>query len=183
MSIIVKIAICDDNISITSYIENLIDRFKSSNTIETEVFYSGEELVKDITKNESRYDIIYLDIEMKELDGIETAKKIREVDKNVKIIYITSHTDFSMTAYEVRAFRFMQKPIKDEIFERYFLDAIKEIDKGDNFLRHKFNKVEYSVAIKDIIYFEVCSRKTYIKTVNGSERCSMKVVTDKKKKT
>lgn len=159
-----NIAICDDDKGLTSVVEELIYKYDKTNKIDIDVMYSGEELIHNILKNENRYDLIYLDIEMGELDGIETATRIREVDKNVKIIYITSYSGFAMTAYEVNAFRFLTKPIDEMKFEKYYFSAVKEIEKSDKYFKCTFNKENYRLLIDDIIYFQSDKRVTYIKT-------------------
>ena len=80
----IKIAICDDENVIASQIENIIWNIcKEENIpIDTDVFYSGHELEKEVFEG-TKYDLIYLDIQMINGDGITTAKNIRKIDKNV----------------------------------------------------------------------------------------------------
>lgn len=88
-----KIAICDDEPIICSYIEKIIHDYSKSiaESIEVEVFFSGEELYKYL-KNEINFDLIFLDIELSKLNGIDLGKKIREEMKNeiAQIVYISS---------------------------------------------------------------------------------------------
>lgn len=87
-----NIAICDDDIQTTGQIERLIQKIAKRNFVDTdiEVFWNGESLVNTVAAGDS-FDIIYLDIEMDKEDGISAAKRIRIYDKNVLIIYVTSH--------------------------------------------------------------------------------------------
>lgn len=86
----IKIAICDDENVIASQIENIIWNIcKEENIpIDTDVFYSGHELEKEVFEG-TKYDLIYLDIQMINGDGITTAKNIRKIDKNVLLIYVS----------------------------------------------------------------------------------------------
>lgn len=79
-----NIAICDDEISVTGKLDMLLEKIAKKNfvDIEVEVYLDGTELAKAVEEGE-RFDIIYLDIEMQKQDGITSAKRIREVDKNV----------------------------------------------------------------------------------------------------
>lgn len=79
-----NIAICDDDVQTTGRLEMLIQQIANRNfvNIEVEVFWDGESLVHDVMRG-SRFDIIYLDIEMKKENGISAAKKIRVYDKNL----------------------------------------------------------------------------------------------------
>lgn len=125
---IIKIAVCDDEVEMASDIENrILDLQRENNiSIEIDVFYDGSTLTEYVAKNDN-YDLIYLDVEMENEDGVSAARKIRTFDKSVLIIYVTSHESYAKEVFEVSAFRFITKPIKDEIFNRYFFEAINEI--------------------------------------------------------
>lgn len=88
-----KIAVCDDEKNIVEKIK--CDIFSYPEKCEIDGFYSGEELLL----SQKNYDIIFLDIDMKGMNGIEVAKRLREEDKNVKIIYVTSYTDYVNYAF------------------------------------------------------------------------------------
>lgn len=90
-----NIAICDDDIQITGKIEGLLQDIAKRNFVDTEieVFWNGKSLADAIVAGE-RYDVIYLDIEMDKEDGISAARRIRTYDKNVRIIYVTSHESY-----------------------------------------------------------------------------------------
>lgn len=86
-----SIAICDDDISTTGKMDMIFQKIAKKNfiEIEVEVFWNGKSLVESIEQG-GRFDAIFLDIQMYGEDGISTAKKIREEDRNVLIIYVTS---------------------------------------------------------------------------------------------
>jgi DNA-binding LytR/AlgR family response regulator len=90
-----RVAICDDEQVICSQIENTILNFAEENNekIDTQVFYSGEELIKFLEVGQS-FDLIFLDIELKMINGIEVGRKIREEMDNqiLQIIYISART-------------------------------------------------------------------------------------------
>lgn len=118
-----RIAVCEDNeIERTLLLEMIraLAREKELK-IELEGFSSGEELIAKFMQQ--RYDILFLDILMKQLDGIETGKAIRRMDAKTEIIYCTSSSDFAIEAYEVHARGYLLKPYKPdkigEIIEKY----------------------------------------------------------------
>lgn len=98
----IKIAICDDDINIAAKIEDRLEKNGKENLlrISIDVFYSGEGLRKSYSNGE-RYDIIYLDIEMAAMNGVQVAKFIREMDKYVVIVYISSHEEYLIQLFEV----------------------------------------------------------------------------------
>ena len=103
-----QIAVCDDERDVVEKIEFCINSYCNDNAVSFHItkFYDGEELIK----GKQKFDLIFLDIEMKKLGGIETAKLIRDFDMNVPIVYITSHRDLWKRAYKVHAFEFILKP-------------------------------------------------------------------------
>lgn len=110
-----NIAICDDDIQTTGRMETMIRKIAKRNftNAETEVFWDGRSLA-DAVMEGSSFDIIYLDIEMDKEDGISAAKRIRLYDKNVLIIYVTSHENHMKESFDVRPFRFLVKPVNEE---------------------------------------------------------------------
>lgn len=167
-----EIAICDDEILVTGKIERMLENIaqKVMTEINTDVFYDGDTLV-DYIKCGKRYDIIYLDIEMKKQNGVDAARNIRKLDYNVLIIYVTSHESFVREVFEVSAFRFMVKPIESKTFEKYFLDAKKEILRKPKYFQYQYNKITHRVLINDVMYFQSDKRVIYIITEEGSEKC------------
>lgn len=114
-----RILICDDEKIICEYLDNLIKEYALTfhKDIETAIFYSGDEV---LFLNDAKlpYDLLFLDIEMQGISGLELAKKIRENDMNVPIVFITGISDYVFEGYEVGAYRYLLKPIKKEkLFE------------------------------------------------------------------
>lgn len=95
---VIRIAICDDEVStLHQTIKYLKEYPKVSFAIDT--YISGEALLA----SKENYEIILLDIDMTGINGIETARQIRLHDKNVKLIYITNHSDYTVFALAVHA--------------------------------------------------------------------------------
>lgn len=162
-----NIAVCDDNKEITGKIEMMLQKIAKNNfiDIDIEVFWDGEGLANAIVAGE-RFDIIYLDIEMEKEDGILAAKRIREYDKNVLIIYVTSHENYMRDSFEVRPFQFLVKPVNEKQMEIYFKAAYEEIIRKDYYFRYSYKRVNNKVLIRDILYFESNKRKIFIITEN-----------------
>lgn len=132
-----NIAICDDDIHATGKMDTYLHEIARRNFIETEieVFEDGKELADFIYKG-TRFDLIFLDIEMKQEDGITAAKRIRECDKNVLIVYVTSHENHMQESFLVRPFRFLIKPVSIDEFEICFKAAYEEIITEDAYFRY-----------------------------------------------
>lgn len=167
-----EIAICDDEISVTSNVEKLLEEISTMSCVQMEIdiFYDGCTLIEYINKG-NRYDIIYLDIEMSVQNGVDTARVIREIDKEVLIIYVTNHESFAKEVFEVSAFRFITKPIDNKIFNKYFFDAQRKIMQQPEYFQYQYNRFFYRLNINKILYFQSDKRVTYIVTDTGSEKC------------
>lgn len=165
----IKIAICDNEYQTAVEIEQWITTISEKRFIEadTDVFSDGEELIHEIERINS-YDIIFLDIEMEIMDGIKTAKKIREIDKNVVIIYVSGYEAYAIETFEVNPFRFIVKPVKKEMFEKIYLAAVERVTLDDAFFQFKYGKSFYKESLEDIIYFESNRRIINIITVHGN---------------
>lgn len=97
-------------------------------------------------------------------DGITVARRIRETDKSVLIVYVTSHESYMQESFEVRPFRFLVKPVGEERLEACFREAYEEISSNDSYFRYNYQRLSHKVLIRDILYFESNRRKIYIVT-------------------
>ena len=109
----ISIATCEDEKEIQDTIEDYLNNILKNTNIEYEIqkYNSGESLLESNLKD---IDILLLDIQMDQINGMDTARKIRKVDNNMEIIFITSLIDYVQEGYEVRAYRYLLKPIELE---------------------------------------------------------------------
>ena len=148
-----KIAICDDNVNHINIIENYIDKFKKT-SVECDAYTSGEKLVYAYREKKERYDVIFLDMEMEQLNGIETANHIREFDEHVIIVFVTSHTEYMRDSFKCAPFRFLVKPVDDAEFETVFYDINKKLSKQRKVFAFTENKAKVRLYCDDIIFCE-----------------------------
>lgn len=111
------IAVCDDEKMIVNQMEEIILKtsIKYKIPVETEGFYSGESLKTEILKGK-KYDLIYLEIQLKGENGIALAQKIREVDENVLFIYVSDYEKIMRELFRLRVFDFINKPVNKNHF-------------------------------------------------------------------
>lgn len=162
-----NIAICDDNLPTTSEIENLLLSLSSKIhiTLNISVFFDGQSLCTSL-KQGKIYDLIYLDIEMKNIDGIEAAHFIRNSNYYSLIIYVSAYDTYYKQLFEVEAFRFLSKPIDHKLFEKYFFAAYKKLNLKNEYYIFSFNQKSYRIPLSDITYFESNRRNIIIHTQN-----------------
>lgn len=108
-----KIAICDDNYQDAN---NLISLIGGAHV--HRLFSSAEELLIEIEETPVRFDLYLLDIFMKDIDGIELGKRIRRVDDNALICFISSSPDYYAEAFSMYAFQYLVKPVSSESFRK-----------------------------------------------------------------
>lgn len=151
-----KIAICDDDMIFSGKFETMLLAIKDLEHIEleSEVYFDGKELVEDICVKGRKYDLIFLDIEMKEMDGLTTAKKIRQKDEMTMLIYVTSHETYAVEAYDVQPFQFLIKPVDFGTLHRYFMKAYDKTTKGPHYFPCEFKGKTHILRTCDILYFK-----------------------------
>ncbi len=163
------IAICDDEKKICDYIESRTTEFLAKNDLEAEVsvFYDGSELLKKCENNTQHFDIIFLDIKMKTLNGVECAKLLRDIGVNSLIVFITSSAEYVFSGYEVKAFRYILKTDLVNAFSRVFSECLLELKKLDtSFFTVKTSSSVKNIPLSDILYFESNKRLLNIHTKN-----------------
>lgn len=150
----IRIAICDDNVQHSTELENIIldcmDKYPNIK-IETDVFDSGSSLLNNMNLCIETYQILFLDIEMDAINGIETAYEIRKSDRNLIIIYVTSYYKYTLESFKVAPFRYLLKPIDKKKIEKVLLEAIREIKLNNQYLFFKYQNRQYQLAAENII--------------------------------
>ncbi len=168
-----KIAVCDDEIEISSQIEAIILKYRKETykELEVEVFTSGEELCGYLEQGHF-FDLIYLDIEMKQLNGVQVGKIIRQKMDNyvTNIVYISGKDNYYKELFDVQPMHFLSKPVEaGKIIEDICL-AMKLSDKLEKTFVYKKGYNMCKIQIKDIIYFESLDREIKIVTTKEDDR-------------
>lgn len=162
-----KIAVCEDEKEqrtlIKEYLIKILDETSLSYEIIT--FNSGEDLFNNYTYD---VDIFLLDILMDKLNGMDAARKIREIDdKNVEIIFTTSLVDYIQEGYEVRAYRYLLKPLKFEDLKRHMISCINDISEKNKYIFIDGKSDTLKIKANDITYIEIQKRDMTIHTKKG----------------
>ncbi len=163
-----RIAICDDELMICSMIERVILDYQKfyPDEILVDTYISGEELCSEIRKNNELYDLIFMDVELESLNGIEAGKVIREEIRNyyTKIVFISGRDGYFREMIDVQPMGFLHKPLASEqILDKVVL-AIEMADKGDYVFEYKKEHNMHKQQIKDILYFEAENRVIHMVT-------------------
>lgn len=155
-----KIAIVDDQEVWRNCVEELIKKHYGQNAPQIDHYDCGECFC-----DQEEYDVVFMDIEMKEMDGFETVKRYKQNNSDALILFLTTHTELSRRGYMVNAFRYIDKEyIVDEIEEA--LNAIDELPNKDRVIAfHVVNMAEMHIRVKDILFIETDKRNIIVHTV------------------
>lgn len=172
-----KIAICDDNLNIVDEVKKLLDEYALSknHSLDISTFNNGQAMLE----SDERFNIAILDVEMPGCNGIELGKTLREKNRHIVLMYITSHKKYLDEALNLNAARFFEKPIDSKRFYDGLDNALKRIDNTTI----KFFLKEYNASVRinanDIIYVEIepiGHRKTKVVTEEKTYISSNKIV-------
>ena len=164
-----NIAICDDELDAINKLDEILRGIAARQMIKIEIegFTSGLSLLHHMESDKNLYDLIYLDIEMNQMDGLETAKKIRKMNERVYLIYVTGYDKYALRAYEVHPYNFIVKPVSEDSVEDSFLSVYERIQSDGLFFEYQYNKNYYKIPVIDILYFESDKRRIKIHLTNG----------------
>jgi len=160
------IAICEDTepdlVTLRTLIEN------SGVNTALDIFKNGESFIVQFAKG--KYDLIFLDVFMDELSGVETAERIRELDTDVVIVFTTTSEDFTREGYRLNAYKYMIKPIiRADVEESLDLAVVKRDRNLEASLEIISDGRATSIPFNDILYVESRDSRSHIVTAGGQE--------------
>ncbi len=167
-----KVAVCDDEPEICEYLKAQVLDFFADGDVDgnVSVFNDGLPLVRAYEDSVADFDMILLDITMKQCDGLSAAKKIREYNSDVMIVFVTASAEYVFSGYEVRAFRYILKPELLHGFRRVFGECVAELTKKDeSVFSFQTGADTVSIPLREILYFESDRRKISIVCLNEKE--------------
>ncbi len=165
----INVAVCDDEKCMSEKIEKLTKDFfgKKNTDISVVAYSSGEELLN----GNERIDILFLDIGMRGMDGIETARMLRVHGYNGFLIFITVLKEMVFRSFEVQPFDYLVKPVQEEHFEktmeRLFLSMQDRLSPEKVNLLVQKGCESNILSFQDIICCEIIDRKVYLYLVSG----------------
>lgn len=160
-----QIAICDDEKSMGEYLKQLIKRrLKDENDYRVTVFSSGTELLKEGKES----DIFFLDIDLKDMSGIDMARLLRKETEAV-IVFVTALKEYIFDAFDVQAFQYLLKPVDESQFFQVLDKALLECraKKQSEPLVIRINGVYQNVPKENILYAENEARKIVLHLADG----------------
>lgn len=161
----VKVAIVDNEKAIINEICSLIE---SANDMKC-IIETFEHSIKFFQKiNNILCDIVFLDIDMPEMNGFDIAKILNNIRPDITIIFVSSFDNFVFESFEYHPFRFVRKSNLKEDMDSALNAYQREIERKKDVYFFKTNEAERSVKTSDIMYFESMGHDIFIYTVDGN---------------
>ena len=163
---LIRIAICDDEKHMSDHIRAMASDFfrKKNREIQLRTFSSGEELLS----YDGQIDILFLDIQMKGMDGIETARKLRDSKFRGFLIFITVLKEMVFQSFEVQAYDYLVKPVEEKQFEKTMERLYVSMQNaGEDSLLVQKGYEGRIIREDEIVFCEVIDRKIYLNLASG----------------
>lgn len=180
MDTIYRIAICDDEAADRAFLSSLVKKWGSAKEAAVRVreFTSAENFLFHYAENKE-YDILLLDIEMGDMDGISMAKKLRQDNHTIQIVFVTGYSDYIAEGYEVEALHYLLKPLKEEklftVLDRAARklsanEKVLTLTSGGEMVRFPLNQLRYAEVYRNYVTLHEISDFTLKMTLGELEK-------------
>lgn len=170
--LLIRVAVVDDENIICSQIEQYLLQIEEELNIHFDigVLYSGEELCQQLKQN-IYYDVIFLNIEMQDVNGITASEFIRKqlLDDGVQIVYVSGKTQYALELFQYSPLDFLIKPLDYVRLKQVVAKISRIMGLWSDVFSYRKNYETIKVKIKDILYFESDGRKIKIVTTNYTD--------------
>ena len=164
-----RIAVCDDSSKDREMLIALLRKYERSKAIEFEIeeYDSGETLLENVAALQD-YRIIFVDISMEQMSGLEAAAEIKSLYPGVRIVLVTAYINYALEGYKVKASRFLVKDDLPTTITECMDALVGEIEQETQIMEFPFVEGKIRLRINDIIYIETAKHKNVFYTKEGS---------------
>lgn len=163
-----RIAICEDEKVVLDFESSLVTKWAADAgcPLQLDTYTSSEQFLFE-SEDKAPYDLLIFDIQMKNMNGMELAKKLRAHESDAVIIFITGVPDYAIEGYEVGAVRYILKPVKEDVLKGLLDSVWKERQKKseDYFVLGQGADLE-KISFEKIIYIEARGHYVYLKGID-----------------
>lgn len=167
----INIAVCDDEITSLEYIKSMIiDISKELRVCSKVITYNnGKQVVDVVCNRKDTFNILFLDMEMPDISGLEVAKQIREKNADIVLIFISAYEQYVFQSIEYNPFRYIRKERMEQELPLALKAAFNCVEQNiDKFIIVKTEKGEIRIKRADIMYFETEERRIRLYLNNGN---------------
>ena len=164
----IRVGIVEDDASASDTLQRHLKRYTHDTgvTFAVSTFSDGADIVDTYAPE---YDLLFLDIEMQHLDGLATARQVRQADPDVTIFFITEMPQYAIRGYEVAAFTYLLKPVPYFSFSQDLTRALGQLrHRDEGSLVVTIGGTVHRVPFADLLYVESLRHRMYLHTRDGS---------------
>ena len=163
-----KIAIIDDEKYQFDILKDTCTEYGNNNNIkiDTDYYEDGNVFLNHLNNN---YSICFIDIYMSAINGIDLAKKLREINKDIVIVFVTTSSDFMAEAFSVHAFHYITKPYEKEKIFQVLTDSIAILPDVSHYIQIVCDKKNIKLKIKDLVSCESDAHYLLLTTSDNAE--------------
>ena len=159
----ITVAICEDD---KSYADGMLEKIKISGVFGSfgYRFFSDGSMLKEAYASGERFDIVFLDVDMPQLDGISAGKYVNSVSPGAVIVFVTNYPQYAIDAYDCCAFHYLLKNVDEKRFVEVLKRVRQRYDAANKRYTVETKKGFISLPIADIYYIESFYKNLYINT-------------------
>lgn len=166
----IKIAICDEDINSVKKLHDLLVKITFSySDIEICHFQNGEAVIDAIQKEKLAVDLLFVEINMKQIDGFQVAERIRKHNIDMDIIFISNSKDYVYEGYMFKAFAYYVKPVKEDLLRKDVIRYLEERNYITENLTINTKSRELHIPIHKIVYFKSEKRRVIAYMLTGEQ--------------
>lgn len=167
-----RVAICDDNATDAEFVQEILNHWAEDRKVEIQIdtFQSAESFLFQYAEDKN-FDILLLDIEMGTMDGVTMAKRVRQENEAVQIVFITGYSDYIAEGYEVAALHYLMKPVNKEKLFTVLDRALEKRKQNERCLNLELSGEMVRLPFYEIRYLDV--RQNYV-TVHAKQDYTVK---------
>lgn len=169
-----QVAVCDDETYFRNEISAHLKALDLAESLDIVGYSNGKNLLTDC-RNGKAFDIIFLDVEMPSENGILIAHSIRDIDKQVFIVFVSSHENYVFSAFSVSAFGYLLKPLAKEDLKKKMDEILDIYHQTHSIYTLKDKKSQFAINIDKIRYLEVINHTLFVYTDTENFSCKRKL--------
>ena len=167
-----RIAVCDDCAADRSYVQTVVQEWAENEKIDTQLeYFPSAEAFLFCYAEDKNWDILLLDIEMGQMDGVSMAKAVRKENETVQIIFISGYSEYIAEGYDVAALHYLLKPIQPEKLKQVLERAVQKLKKNENAITVECSGEMIRIPLYEIRYLDV--QRNYV-TLHGKQDYTVK---------